>query len=1350
MRHICCFLLLVVSLISTSYAEELPLPELERKALAFEAKGRYRESYETYLAATEWAIEEALKAPGEEARRYWAAAEVYLHRTQSLFSQMPNPDYSELATALSGLNRDNLNPVFRGYLNYWTARTLLRCGRAESARQVADSLGMIRSWFIIGPFDNEQGIGFNEPYPPEEEINLDGEYKGKRRKVKWRRLPFDAPLPIVDLDSMLRPNDQVLAYAVAFVYSPEEQDAALRLGTDEGFKLFFNGKQIEAQNVKRRFEFDQNVSELHLRKGWNIILLKVTELKGEWRFCARLTAPDGSPLDGLEYAEDFLEAKEASSFKTVFVEPKATADIGARGYYQEVLKKDSKNFQAKFELAYLHMAYHWEDETVHKDREYLEELLSVVKENAILWFFASQAYIREIEYETEAEENRRREYMLKAVELDRNYVEALHSLAEYYLNMMSNWEEANSFNERALKANPNYVPALTLYLDILQHRRFDTEAECRLKKMYERGEKGVSDATEVLRRMVPLLQNQMRYGELKRVCRAVLGRDATLGWARSALIERLSAAGDTEAAEYLLEEAIRLDPYDTSLYIELAKMRRGLDRLEDAASALEDMLEVAPEDEQGLSEYAKLLMHISAVRGEPRGGEFFNRSVEVLKRLLVVNPNTIWARRYLEFIGEREKPYEELERFIDTVSVTPEKITVRENYMSKEAEGYAVKTRVTEFSVAELDKEAEEHNIPIQVLLSKRILKVNKNGTSSEFHYLAVRIATEKGVEMLQGLGCNPFTIGWGTRIRVKEARIIHRNGDVEEAKINGSYIEFPNRNVGDVCEFYFRADQQLSDISERYFGDYFGAVILFNNTYAFNQGWGGWSVLFHPVKICKLYLILPIESERKIFYHLRNIDAKPSEEPGINPKTRVLLWRVTDLPEVVYEQYMPPPDQIQPVMYVSSFEDWNKFGKWFSHLTQRQFESSEELRKEALKLTKGCKTDMEKVRALYNFVTNKVRYQILDAGIHGWKPYKASTIFQRKIGDCKDKAILFCTMMKEVGLKAYLVIIRAATSRGKPDLTLPMVEHFNHCIAYVPKTETTEEMWLDLTAQGYSFKDSPPEQDRGTPVLVVMEEESRLKNIDYRSPDERIQSIDVDVVVKEDGSADMEFTITMSAYHAMILRVAPPFVNEGLRKMFLEQRVLARTLAGSKVSEIKMPDLTNPDINPIVWSFKVKAPSFVKKETEGETINAFVFPLKLSEQLAQAETRRTPVSLPIGVMISSPLLLLMIPGTTVEKYTFKLEKHRIRSLPEDFSMETLFGKVEVKYIKKDAQTFTYIRRLTFKRPYIEVKEYGKEFRDFLVNLDEQDEKRVVIEKIEEPKKQPRREETEKPKEKTK
>ena len=84
-------------------------------------------------------------------------------------------------------------------------------------------------------------------------------------------------------------------------------------------------------------------------------------------------------------------------------------------------------------------------------------------------------------------------------------------------------------------------------------------------------------------------------------------------------------------------------------------------------------------------------------------------------------------------------------------------------------------------------------------------------------------------------------------------------------------------------------------------------------------------------------------------------------------------------------------------------------------------------------------------MQALANFVQNDIRYVAIELGIGGHQPHPATETFKHRYGDCKDKVTLLSTMLKEVGVDSYFVIIN--TVRGSVTATTPPNLDFNHAI---------------------------------------------------------------------------------------------------------------------------------------------------------------------------------------------------------------------------------------------------------------------------------------------------------------
>jgi hypothetical protein len=66
---------------------------------------------------------------------------------------------------------------------------------------------------------------------------------------------------------------------------------------------------------KRRARSPEAATKHGTSRGWNPLLLKVTQLNQGWAFCARFVKPDGSHLDGLQFAAEPPKDAAASAGK---------------------------------------------------------------------------------------------------------------------------------------------------------------------------------------------------------------------------------------------------------------------------------------------------------------------------------------------------------------------------------------------------------------------------------------------------------------------------------------------------------------------------------------------------------------------------------------------------------------------------------------------------------------------------------------------------------------------------------------------------------------------------------------------------------------------------------------------------------------------------------------------------------------------------------------------------------------------------------------------------------------------------------------------------------------------------
>ncbi len=216
------------------------------------------------------------------------------------------------------------------------------------------------------------------------------------------------------------------------------------------------------------------------------------------------------------------------------------------------------------------------------------------------------------------------------------------------------------------------------------------------------------------------------------------------------------------------------------------------------------------------------------------------------------------------------------------------------------------------------------------------------------------------------------------------------------------------------------------------------------------------------PVREAHYTLQLPQGWEYKATW-LNYAEAKPSQA-GTQSQ-----WVVKDVEGIKPEYDMPPREGVAGQMIVSlippggsqskGFENWMDMGRWEDGLAQGRRDASQEIKQKVAELTGSKATQLEKMRALAQFAQRDVRYVAIQLGIGGWQPHPASDIFVHRYGDCKDKATILSTMLKEIGVTSYYVSVN--TERGTVTPATPATRWFNHEILAIKLPDGLEDASL-------------------------------------------------------------------------------------------------------------------------------------------------------------------------------------------------------------------------------------------------------------------------------------------------
>ncbi len=336
------------------------------------------------------------------------------------------------------------------------------------------------------------------------------------------------------------------------------------------------------------------------------------------------------------------------------------------------------------------------------------------------------------------------------------------------------------------------------------------------------------------------------------------------------------------------------------------------------------------------------------------------------------------------------------------------------------------------------------------------------------------------------------------------------------------------------------------------------------------------------------------------------------------------VLQMIWDQPMIVPEEPLAPHlSEIAPVILGSTFKSWADFRKWYGEAVRGFTEPDEEVRRMAAELTKGKKTREEKLRALFEFVADDIRYVNYVSG-EWWLPNRPQQLLARREGDCDDKAMLLITLLRSVGIEAQEVMVQTRLT-GQPSVILAKnvaVPMFDHGIAFLPGPNGGT--YLDATSP-QSRLGPIPSMDARAVALRMDTGPAEIVQLPASSPDDHGADVSWTLTLDADGSGNLAGDEKHSGDSAFWLRT-----NLGqaeARAQYVEDALVGPwfpTIDVEKNIDFK-GDLPNGNA---VVKYKAKSRGLARREGKD-----LVLPLSPSatfgSQLAPLPTRTLPVLLP-------------------------------------------------------------------------------------------------------------------------
>ena len=168
----------------------------------------------------------------------------------------------------------------------------------DAAQKVATE-DAIAEWSLAGPFAGAAAdtIALEPPTPLEASLGADGqidrsaEYAGADgRRIAWKDAA--AKKGIVNLQSEIGSYEYVAAYGYAEIESIHAREAVLHCGSDDGVKIWLNGRVVHANDVQRALSPKEDQVAIRLNAGVNRLLVKVTNHDGGWGYSVSVSKPN--------------------------------------------------------------------------------------------------------------------------------------------------------------------------------------------------------------------------------------------------------------------------------------------------------------------------------------------------------------------------------------------------------------------------------------------------------------------------------------------------------------------------------------------------------------------------------------------------------------------------------------------------------------------------------------------------------------------------------------------------------------------------------------------------------------------------------------------------------------------------------------------------------------------------------------------------------------------------------------------------------------------------------------------------------------------------------------------------
>jgi hypothetical protein len=338
-------------------------------------------------------------------------------------------------------------------------------------------------------------------------------------------------------------------------------------------------------------------------------------------------------------------------------------------------------------------------------------------------------------------------------------------------------------------------------------------------------------------------------------------------------------------------------------------------------------------------------------------------------------------------------------------------------------------------------------------------------GTQERFVRIANKFLTSGGVEKNSRLS---FSFDPSYQQLVLHKIVIHRGNEVLDQLDLGKIRVIQQEKELDRL-VYNGAKTALLFLEDVQVGDWVEYAYTIRGRNPIEKG--------HFFDSLQLRFAFPIQTENyRVLWPLTNqplwlqLCGNASKDRKINGQSYEYYWHWEDRPGQEVEDFVPIGTVQYPLVHFSDFRTWADVAKWAGKSFQPPETVSGELYRKATAWRNETITDEQRVVKALQFVQDDIRYLGIENGINSHQPTDPSVVLARGYGDCKDKALLFCTILRFLDVDATPVLV-STSFRQRIKTFIPTPLPFDHVIVqvvlngktnYVDTTRTFQRGLLD------------------------------------------------------------------------------------------------------------------------------------------------------------------------------------------------------------------------------------------------------------------------------------------------